>query len=112
MVNMPSRGLGPAKNFLDFQCPRSHPNIGFHHNVEEKSHMPEFIELTDEELTLVTGGVSLGVGSITGGFSGGIGTSVTSNATGMGSTTTATNGGTVSGPSASNILLQASPPGS
>jgi hypothetical protein len=73
--------------------------------------MPELIELTDEELAIVTGGVSLGVGSASA-FSGGIGTSTTSSATTTTSTTSATNGGTVAGAFASNILLQASPPGS
>jgi hypothetical protein len=42
--------------------------------------MPEFIELTDEELAIVAGGVSLTGGNSTA-FTGGIGTSTSSSAT-------------------------------
>jgi hypothetical protein len=73
--------------------------------------MPEFIELTDEELAIVAGGVSLtGGNSIA--FTGGIGTATTSSATTTTSTTSATNGGTVGAAAVGGLTLAASPPGS
>ena len=79
--------------------------------------MPELIELTDEELVLVAGGVSLsGAGAVN--FSGGIGTSVLA-ASGSSpvdgtplSSTLATSGGAVAATALGSFLLQAAPPGS
>jgi hypothetical protein len=73
--------------------------------------MPEFIELTDEELAIVAGGVSLTGGASTG-FTGGIGTSVMSVADTKASQTTAINGGSVGAATLDSFILQAAPPGS
>jgi len=73
--------------------------------------MREFIELTDEELALVAGGVSLTGGASTA-FTGGIGTLSTSSATTTTSTTAAVNGGTVGAATLASFTLAAAPPGS
>ena len=73
--------------------------------------MPEIIELTDEELSLVAGGVSL-TGGISMAFTGGIGTSTTSLADLTESQTNTANGGSVGAALLASFTLAASPPGS
>ena len=73
--------------------------------------MPDPIELTDEELAIVAGGVSLSGSSLTA-FTGGIGTLTTSIADATTSTTSAVNGGTIGAATLANFTLTASPPGS
>jgi lactobin A/cerein 7B family class IIb bacteriocin len=73
--------------------------------------MPEFIELTDEELAIVAGGVSLTGGASTA-FTGGIGTGTFSSANSTASSTSATNGGSVGAATLASFTLAASPPGS
>lgn len=72
--------------------------------------MPEFIELTDEELAIVAGGVSLSGGFSTG-FTGGIGSITQSGANGTGSLSMS-NGGTVGAATLASFVLAASPPNS
>jgi len=73
--------------------------------------MPELIELTDEEVAAVAGGVSLAGGNATA-FTGGIGTSTASAATTTTSTTNSVNGGSVGAATLAGFTLAASPPGS
>jgi bacteriocin-like protein len=73
--------------------------------------MLALIELTDEELATIAGGVSLTGGASTA-FTGGIGTLTVSAATTTTSTSAATNGGTVGAATLASFVLAASPPGS
>jgi len=73
--------------------------------------MPEFIELTDQELAIVVGGVSL-TGGPSLGFTGGIGTATTSYANGTTSQTNTVNGGSVGAAFEASYVLAANPPGS
>ena len=71
--------------------------------------MLELIELTDEEMATIAGGVSLTGGASTA-FTGGIGTMTTSAATTTTSTSAAANGGTVGAATLASFVLAASPP--
>ena len=73
--------------------------------------MPEIRELTDEEFSIVAGGVSLTGGASTG-FTGAIGTLTASSANKDTSTSGAVNGGTVGAATLASFVLAASPPGS
>jgi hypothetical protein len=71
----------------------------------------EPVNLTTDQLDIVTAGVSLTGGASTA-FTGGIGTSTNSSATTTTSATAATNGGTVGAATLASFVLAASPPGS